>query len=427
MCGGVDTVQYAHGYLKDAEARAARLWGADWARLSTGGSTHGNQTMCLAIGAPGDRVAVTRTLHRSTLLGLVLAGLDPVWLPVSIAADTGLPLGTDPAAVARALEEDPCIKAVFLVSPGFLGTATDIAAVAEIAHARDVPLVVDQAWGGHLGFHPDYPAHALTQGADAMVISAHKALPAYSQGAILLASTERLDRDRLERAFEATHTTSASGNILVGADAGRAVLELAGEPLLERLRLNVAAAREQLRRIPGIYVPGPEEFAPGLFDPAKLVLLLAGTGSDGIKVELDMIDAGFPLELADRDTVIAMTTMADDIDSIEPLVAALTAAITRHAGAPRALAPAVSWTVDNVAALTPREAFFAPHETVDAVAAVGRICAEVIAPYPPGVPVLVPGEIIEADVIEALRATAAAGTRVAYAADPTLRSFQVVR
>ena len=426
MCGGVDTVQYAHGYLKDAETRAARLWGADWARLSTGGSTHGNQTMCLAIGQPGDRVAVTRAMHRSTLLGLVLAGLDPVWLPVSVAPDTGLPLGTDPAAVARALD-DPSIKAVFLVSPGFLGTATDVAAVAEITHARNVALIVDQAWGAHLGFHPDYPAHALAQGADAMVLSAHKALPAYSQGAILLARTERLDRDRLERAFEATHTTSPSGNIMAGADAGRAVLELAGQPLLERLRLNVAAAREQLRRIPGIYVPGPEEFAPGLFDPAKLVLLLAGTGTDGIKVELDMIEAGFPLELADRDTAIAMTTMADDLDSIEPMVVAMTAAIVRHSGAPRALAPAVSWTVDNVAALTPREAFFAPHETVVAVAAVGRISAEVIAPYPPGVPVLVPGEIIEADVIEALRAAAAAGTRVAYAADPTLRSFQVVR
>ncbi|MEI7779996.1 MAG: decarboxylase [Actinomycetes bacterium] len=427
MCGGIDTVQYAHGYLTDAESRAAELWGADWARLSVGGSTHGNQTMCLAIGRPGDRVAVTRALHRSTLLGLVLAGLDPVWLPLEVDLATGLPLGTSPEAVASVLADDPGIKAVFLVSPGYLGTATDIAAVARITNGYDVPLIVDQAWGGHLGFHPDYPAHALAQGADGMVLSAHKALPAYSQGAILLARTDRLDRDRLDRAFDATHTTSASGNILAGADAARAVLQLAGEPLLERLRVNVAWARDELRRIPGAYVPGPEEFATGLFDPAKLVVLLAGTGADGIKVELELIAAGFPLELADRDTVIAMTTLADDRDTIEPMVKAMTESILRHAGAPRAVVASVSWTADHTAAQLPREAFFAPHETVSAADAVGRISAEVIAPYPPGVPVLVPGEVIDAEIIAALQSASAAGTRVAYAADPTLATFQVVR
>lgn len=426
MCGGVDTVQYANGYLKDSERRAARLWGADWARLSTGGSTHGNQTMCLAVARPGDKVAVTRACHRSTLLGLVLAGLQPVWLPIEVVPETGVPLGTDPAAVERAFAAHPDIKAVLLVSPGFLGTATDVATIAGIAHAHDVPVVVDQAWGGHLGFHPSYPRHALDQGADAMVMSAHKELVAYSQGAIVAARLDRLDRDRLERAFEATHTTSPSGNIMAGSDAGRAVLELAGPVLLERLLHDVEWARERLRRIPGAYVPAPAEFGPERYDPAKLVVMLAGTGADGIKVELDAIAAGFPLELADRDTLIATVTMADDKDTLGPLTDALAESIERHRGPARPVVTAVSWTVDNEAVMTPREAFFAPHETVSAAAAVGRVCAELIAPYPPGVPVLVPGELITSEVIDALRATAAAGTRVAYAADPTLDSFQVV-
>ena len=426
MCGGVDTVKYAHGYLTDAQARAGRLWGADWARLSTGGSTHGNQTLCLAIGQPGDKVAVTRALHRSTLLGIVLAGLVPVWLPIEL-SEHGLPLGTSPAEVSAALVAEPDIKAILLVSPGFLGTATDVAGCVQVAHERGVPVIVDQAWGGHLGFHPDYPAHALAQGADAMVLSAHKALPAYSQGCVVLAQTGRLDVDRLDRAFEATHTTSPSGNILAGADAARAVLELAGPVLLDRLRDLAEWARTELRAIPGIYVPGPHEFEPGRFDPGKLVILLAGTGADGIKVESDLIDAGFPLELADRDTLIPMITMADDQSTIEPLVGQLRAAIERHAGPARSVDPAISWRADQIAGMTPREAFFAPHETVPGSRAVGRVCAELIAPYPPGVPVLVPGEIIEASTIAALRAAAAAGTRVAYAADPSLETFQVVR
>lgn len=425
MCGGVDTVSFRHGYLADAQARAAALWDADWARLSTGGSTHGNQTLCLAVGRPGAKVAVTRALHRSTLSGLVLAGLVPVWLPIEVSAE-GVPLGTNPETLAATLRAEPEICAVMLVSPGFLGTATDVAECARIAHGHGVPLIVDQAWGAHLGFHPAYPRHAIAQGADGMIISAHKALPAYSQACIVLANTERIDRDRLDRAFEATHTTSASGNILAGADAGRAVLELAGRPLLQRLLDEVGHAREQLRNVPGCYVPGPADFGAGLFDPGKLVLLLAGTGADGIAVEQDLIEARLPLELADRDTLIAMTTMADDRASIGRLVENLSASIVARSGSPRPTVTAISWRAEQEARMSPRDAFFAPHRTVQAVDAVGQVCAELIAPYPPGVPVLVPGEVIEADTIEALRASAAAGTRVAYAADPTLETFQVV-
>ena len=426
LYGGLDSVKLTAGVLSNAEARAATLWAADWCRFSTGGSTHANQALMLAIGRPGDVVLVSRSAHRSTLLGLVMAGLEPVWLPTEVDDRFGLPTGVSEAALRKALASDPHAKAVFLVEPSYLGAVSDLPALTRLAHSADVPVLVDQAWGAHFGFHPDLPAHGLSHGADALVTSAHKTLPAYSQASILLARTRRLDPDRLERAFEAGNTTSPAGSILASTDGARALLAARGVELLGSLVDMVAEARQRLRRIPGVLVPGPEDFPPGRFDPAKLVVVLAGSGASGIDVERDLDGAGLPVEMADQDTVVPIVTVADTEHSVARLVDALTAAIVRCARHPRPLATSVQWGAMAVAAMTPRDAFFADHATVDAAAAPGRVCAEVVAPYPPGVPVLVPGEVVTAEVMRSLHEMHAAGTRLAYAADPTLRTLQVV-
>jgi len=280
---------------------------------------------------------------------------------------------------------------------------------------------VDAAWAAHLGFNPDLPPHAIAAGADAMVTSAHKALPAYTQGALVLARTERLDAARLDRAFEATHTTSPTGSIMASIDAARALLARDGERLCARLLRGVAAAREQLREVPGVGVLD----GPGV-DPAKLVVLLAGAGAHGGLVEADLIAAGMPVEMGDRDTVVPIVTMADDGPRIAAFTEVLIAAIERHRGRPRRPAATAAWTVWPQTVLAPREAFFARNQTVAASAAIGRISAELVAPYPPGVPVLAPGELITPAALAALREVAADGGRIAYAADPTLATFQVV-
>ena len=232
LYAGLDTMKLATGVLAEAEARAARLWGADVCRFSVGGATHANQALALALGGDGDRVVVSRTLHRSLLLGLVLAGLEPVWVQPDVDPATGLPLGVPPAAVPRALAAHPDARAVLVGDPSYVGTVGDVAGLAEVAHAHDVPLVVDAAWAAHFGFHPDLPAHALALGADAMVVSAHKTLPAWSQAALVLARTERIDPARLDAGVEATATTSPAGAILASTDAARALLERDGEALL---------------------------------------------------------------------------------------------------------------------------------------------------------------------------------------------------
>ena len=271
MYGGLDAIKHADVMRADAEARAAQLWGADWCRFSVAGSTHGNQALCLAIGQPGQEVVITRTLHRSLLLGLVLAGLRPVWVRPEIDAGTGLPAAVAVRTVRDALAAHPDACGVILGDPSYVGTTGDLAGHAQAAHEAGVPLIVDSAWAAYLGFHPDLPQHALAAGADAMVTSAHKTLPAYTQGALVLARTGLLDKARLERAFDATHTTSPTGTIMASIDATRALLAKNGEQLCGRLLRAVAAVRARLREVPGVDVLD----GPGV-DPAKLVVLLAG-------------------------------------------------------------------------------------------------------------------------------------------------------
>ena len=424
LYAGLDTMKLSRGVLADAEARAARLWGADVCRFSVGGATHANQALALALaeGGDGGRVVVGRTLHRSMLLGLVLAGLTPVWVRPDIDPATGLPAGVPPSAVADALASAPDARAVLVADPSYVGTVGDVAGLAEVAHAHGVPLVVDAAWAAHFGFHPSLPRHAVQLGADAMVVSAHKTLPSWSQAALVLARSDRIDPARLDAGVEATQTTSPAGAILASIDAARALLERDGQSLLGEAIAAVAAARDGLRQVEGLVVLD----GPGV-DPLKLTLVLGGTGADGIAVEDDLLAAGLPVEAAERDTIVAQVSMADDEVSLGRLTEALVRSLERHRGPPRPVVTGAAYIVEPVTAMSPRTAFFAPSETVAIGQAVGRVTVELVAPYPPGIPILAPGEEVTAAALDALSQARAAGVRIAYAADPSLATLRVVR
>ena len=424
LYAGLDTMKLSRGVLADAESRAARLWGTDVCRFSVGGATHANQALALALaeGADGGRVVVSRTLHRSMLLGLVLAGLNPVWVRPDVDPATGLPLGVAPSVVAEALAAAPDARAVLVADPSYVGTVGDVAGLAEVAHTHGVPLVVDAAWAAHFGFHPALPRHALQLGADAMVVSAHKTLPSWSQAALVLARTERIDPARLDAGVEATQTTSPAGAILASIDAARALLDRDGEALLGEAVGAVTTARNRLREVEGLVVLD----GSGV-DPLKLTLVLGGTGANGIAVEDDLLAAGLPVEAAERDTIVAQVSLADDAVTLGRLTDALVDSLARHRGPPRAVVTGAAYAVEPVTVMSPRSAFFAPRETVEASRAVGRVTVELVAPYPPGIPILAPGEEVTEEALDALSQARAAGVRIAYAADPTLATLRVVR
>jgi lysine decarboxylase len=356
-----------------------------------------------------------------------MAGLEPEWVMPIIDPASGVPLGVDPAVVAARLDESKA-KAVYVVEPGYMGTRSDVQALARVSHERGVPLCVDQAWGAHHGFHPGVPRHALQDGADALVTSMHKAVPGYSGACMVVARTKYLDPARLDQAFEVQHTTSPAGAPLASCDGVRALLQLQGHDLLEKLLVLVDNIRDQLLNEfgPGIALD-PRKFKPGQLDRSKLVITTACLGADGVQVERDLLERGIRLELADRDTLVPIITIVNNAEEVKLLTKELIASLNRRRGKPRVVETALSWSITPTRAMSLRDAFFAKVEVVPAARANGRISADLIAPYPPGVPVVAPGERFTPEILRGLQAVADSGVRVAYASDPSLKTYRVVR
>ena len=243
LYGGLDEIKLTEGTLKKAEGLAASLWDADYARFSTGGSTHANQAIILALGKPGDKVAITRTAHRSVLSALVLTGLEPIWLTPAIDEATGVPTGIPVSELERVLDQKPI--ALLLTEPGYLGAISDLPALISKAHENSIPVIIDAAWGGHFGFNSMLPQHVLQLGADALITSVHKALPGYSASALLLAQGKFLNLDRIEQSFETTHTTSPAGAPLASIDGCRALLQSRGDQLTGDLLKYVNDSRRR--------------------------------------------------------------------------------------------------------------------------------------------------------------------------------------
>ena len=426
LYGGLDEIKLTHQTLKKAESLAATFWGADWARFSTGGSTHANQAVVLALGKPGEKIAVARTAHRSILSAIVLAGLEPIWLTPEIDGATGIPLGIPLSEVERALGEKPI--AVLLTEPGYLGTLSDLPPIITAAHAHNVPVIIDAAWGAHFGFTPELPQHVIQLGADALITSIHKALPGYSASALLLAQGTYLNLDRLEQSFETTHTTSPAGAPLASIDGIRALLQNRGAELTSALvhRVEKFKAEVQSHFDLPIFLY-PSDFPVGRFDASKIVLRTNNLGASGIAIERALLESNIRVEMADKENMVFLATIADRDEDYATLAAALIPILKAEQGEPRPVKTSVSWSIKPTPAISMREAYFAETELIDANQAVGRISADLIAPYPPGVAVLAPGELITQAVIDGLTSAKADGVRIAYATDPTLAQFRVVR
>lgn len=425
LYGGLDEIKLTHGTLIKAEKLAANFWGGDFARFSTGGSTHVNQAVILALGKPGDKVALSRTAHRSVLSALVLAGLEPLWLSPDIDSATGVPTGISVAEFEKILSEKPI--ALLLTEPGYLGTLSDIPALITKAHEHSIPVVIDAAWGGHFGFHPELPRHVIQLGADALITSTHKALPGYSASALLIARGQYLNLDRLEQSFETTHTTSPAGAPLASIDGCRALLQTRGEELLGQLISNVKDFKVLIQKefSQEIFL-NPANFVAGRFDPVKVVLRANQLGASGVDIEKAIGALGVRVEMADRDTVVFLATLADTAQDFTRLATILIPVLKELATTPRETATALSWSVIPQKGISMRDAYFAKTEMVSAKDALGRISADLIAPYPPGVAVVAPGEILTAQIIDGLSASKSAGVRIAYATDSSLERYRVV-
>lgn len=407
--------------ILEAEAIAAKTWGADLCRFGVNGSTGSNHAAVMAVAGPGDKVIVTRTLHKSMLVGMVYAGVEPIWVRPEINPLTGLPEYLPSSRLRETLEQHPDAKAVLIGEPSYVGTMSNIPRLSQVAHEFGIPLVVDAAWAAHFGFHPELPLNPISEGADIVVTSAHKTLPSYSQASFVLAKSGYVDLARLNKAFDSTQTTSMSGRILASIDAARALISRHGAELIGPVIEATKAGRAKLREHGIGVIDGP------YIDPLKLVILLAETGSDGNAIENELLSMNIDLEMANRDVIIPMITLADTPQRIDSLVSTIIKLVEKFKGESRPISVSPAFSIEPVVIQNPRDAFFAKYEVVAASDAVGRVSAELICPYPPGVPVFSPGELITQAGFDALMEARDIGVRIAFVADPTLQTFKVLK
>ncbi len=419
--GEVDDNAFTNDWLGQAE----RLWtahvGADHCRFLVGGSSQGN---IAAIGTVADQdvpIAIDRTAHRSSQAALVISGAVPRWIYPRIHPEFHLPIGMPVSAITDVTEP---VTGFFVTSPSYVGTLSDIAGLAKAAHEHGQPLVVDQAWGAHLDFMPG--RGAISQGADMEVTSIHKALTGYSQTAVLAVREGRgfVHRSVVNRWVDLTGTTSPSGTLLASIDATRAAMARDGRQRLDLLCEAVSKARSRLARVTGLIVVDDGN-AGCPVDPLKLTLLLPGTGVDGTALGHALHDLGHGAEIADRDSLVCTATVSDEPEWIVQFADLLAGMIDRMRGEPRAMTPLAVWQVTPDVVVTPRVAFFSERRRIPLRDAAGEVSAEQFCPYPPGVPLLAPGERVTEEAIEAIIAAARVG-RVAYNSDPTMETIEVI-
>ena len=419
--------------LRAAEDLGANAWGAGRTFYLGNGSSSGNHAFLLATLGPGDEVVVGRDVHTSLLTALVLTGARPVYVAPRLHPTLGVGLGVAPEDVAAALDAHPAAKLVALVSPTYWGVATDVAGVVNVAHARGVPVYVDEAWGAHFTFHPDLPPSAMACGADGSVASVHKLLTALSPGAILNAQGSRVDFGRLASAVRMTQTTSPSVPLLASIDACRRQMALDGEALLDRAIALAAGARRRIAVIPGLSVLDAERLGvpAARHDPTRLVIDVQGLGTTGVEVERILRGRfGVAPEMSDLLGIVCLVTVGDAPEGVDRLVAALAALAQESRPASRPVEGTLRSSAAAVAAgpqaLSPREAHFATTKTVPLAEAAGEVAAELVVPYPPGIPALTPGEVVSPEKVAYLRLVADAGIHVCGPADPALGTVRVV-
>ncbi len=413
-----------------AEWLAAEAYGVERAWFLTNGATQGNHALCLALAPPRARVVLQRNSHASMVDGLILSGGIPSWVAPEYDPELGMAHGVTPECLEEALIRTPEARAVFIVSPTYYGMAADVEGCAQVSHAAGAALIVDNAWGSHFGFHPRLPASPIALGADAMLASTHKIVGSLTQSAMLMvAPTGRIDIGAVARAVRLVRSTSPSSLLMASLDAARRQLAVHGEALLDRTIRASENARAAIDAVEGCSVVGEGLVGrPGIagWDPLRIVVDVRGTGCTGYELAA-ALRASFDIyvELATHATLVLVLGLGQTVDPLERLAhdfAETVRKISRPGEAPVVARPPSA--LEHETAIPPRDAFLGEGEAVPVDQAIGRISAESIAGYPPGVPALLPGERVTAEVIAYLRELTSAGARLHGAADP---SFETVR
>jgi arginine decarboxylase len=424
------------GYIAAAQALAAQTFGADQTWFLINGSTVGVMAAILATCGPGDKIILPRNVHRSAISGLILSGAHPIFIAPEYDPDWDLVHCITPAAVAEALVLHPEAKALLLVSPTYHGVCGDVGAIAHLAHQHGIPLIVDEAHGAHFGFHQDLPPAALTLGADLVVQSSHKTLSALTQAAMLHQQGSLVDARRVSSMLQMLQSSSPSNLLLASLEGTCQQMREEGQALMAQTLAIAYTARKRIKTVAGLSIlsqPQPPTAGFCDLDPTRLTVDVSALGLDGFTAdEICTKQFGAIAELPTLRHLTFILSLGNSPADLDRLFCALEG-LSQHSSHAKS---AISFTTDLTAAaiapvecpaLSPRDAFFASQISIPIAQAVGQISAETLCPYPPGIPITLPGERITSAQVALLRHIQASGGLIVGCADPTLELIQVIQ
>ncbi|PGS53039.1 aminotransferase class I/II-fold pyridoxal phosphate-dependent enzyme [Bacillus sp. AFS041924] len=427
----LDDLHHPKGKIKQAQDLAAKAFGADHTFFSVQGTSGAIMTMVMSVCGPGDKIIVPRNVHKSVLSAIIFSGATPIFVHPEIDSELGISHGITTNAVKEAILNNPDAKAVLVINPTYFGFVADLKSIVELAHSHGLAVLVDEAHGVHIHFHDELPISAMQAGADMAATSVHKLGGSMTQSSILNVREGIVNVHRVQSILSMLTTTSTSYLLLASLDVARKRLATVGEELLTntiRLANNV---RHKINSINGLYCPGYDlvgKEATFNFDPTKILISVKKLGITGHDVEVWLRERfNIEVEMSDLYNVLCILTPGDSEEDIQQLIHALEVLVTEFEISERNTNLNVEIpTIPNLA-VSPRDAFYSETESVPLEDSVGRIIAEFVMVYPPGIPIFLPGEEITLENLVYIKKNIEAGLPVQGPEDEELLTLKVLK
>lgn len=411
----LDYLRHPTGIIHEAQKLAAKAFGADYTIFSVQGTSSANVVMIMSICNPGDKIIVPRNVHASIVSGLILSGAVPIFISPEIDPVYGVCHGISLENIQKTLDEHPDVKGVCIINPTYYGVVTDLKQIIDYVHSKGIPVIVDEAQGSHVHFHPDLPMSAMQAGADIASSSMHKMGGSFTQTSVINVREGLVSLDRVKENFSLITTTSANYILMASLDAARKQLAINGEKLLGRAIALSRKARNEIDQMYGLSCLKPEDLnhssSSFALDETKLCINVTNWGVTGREVENILRDEyRIEVELSDVNNILFIITIGHDESDINQLVQALGSLArrfnNREIQSDAKQIARSQWSMNVLTppqlAVTPREAYFSKVKYVELDQAIGRVAAESVLVTPPGIPVLLPGEIITKDITDYL-------------------------
>ncbi|MDD3054107.1 MAG: aminotransferase class I/II-fold pyridoxal phosphate-dependent enzyme [Endomicrobiaceae bacterium] len=424
----VDSLHDPVGPIKKAEELMAEAYGVDHSLFLVNGTSVGNIAMFLSACDPGESIIVSRSSHKSIMAGIIFAGVWPIWLQPKIEQNLDIIFNSTYEQIKDALDMYPEARAVFVTNPTYNGVATEIKKIADLCHRKGKVLLVDEAHGPHLKFHDQLPMSATDAGADLCVQSTHKILSALSQGSVLHHKSKLVDINRVKKIVSMLQTTSPSYLTLASIDVARKQAVLHGKEMLSKVIEAAQWARKEINNIPSMKCFTRKEMNDLGFDldVTKLTINVTKTGLSGYEVDAILAkEYNIQVDCSDTFNLIAIMGIGSDQEDVEKLVSALKDISKKYKGNQK------NWilkipSLATEMVMTPREVFLSHDiKKIPLAKSVGHVSAQTLTPYPPGIPVVIPGERITKEICDYLIDMAAKGIRISGQESEKLKMVKV--